>query len=176
MPSSTTEGKADTKAWASQTKIEYNNILDIGVGEGTYYNLLSSLDNLQECKWTGVEAWEPYIDKYNLKNKYHNIIHDDVRKVVFNDDKYDLVFCGDVLEHMTKEDAIKLIDTLLPISKYIYISIPIIYHPQGAYAGNPFEVHVKEDWSSKEVLETFPNIEDYKEYSVVGIYKLKGLA
>ena len=54
----------------------------------------------------GVEIWEPYITKYNLVNKYNNIIVRDVRE--HDDFNYDLVIFGDVLEHMSEEDAIKV--------------------------------------------------------------------
>jgi hypothetical protein len=68
------------------------------------------------------------------------------------------VIAGDVLEHMTKEEALTVISNLLPRCKYFIISIPIIKWPQDAVNGNPFEIHVKDDWSDKEALESFPSI------------------
>jgi hypothetical protein len=40
---------------------------------------------------------------------------------------------------------------------------------------NPYEIHIKPDWSHEEVMESFDNIIDNETYDVVGIYKLKGL-
>ena len=54
------------------------------------------------------------------------------------------------------------------------ISIPIVYLPQGADHGNQYEIHVKPDWSDKEVLESFPNIVEHHVEGIIGVYLLKG--
>jgi hypothetical protein len=68
----------------------------------------------------------------------------------------DVVIAGDVLEHMTKEDAITLVDRILQVSKTLIVSIPIRYMPQDEHAyPNPHEEHVKDDWSHEEVMATW---------------------
>jgi hypothetical protein len=59
---------------------------------------------------------------------------------------------------MTKQEAQTLIKTVTPKTHLIMISIPIIHFPQDVAEGNPFEQHIKDDWSHDEVLESFPNI------------------
>ena len=71
---------------------------------------------------------------------------------------------------MTKEEAIELWDKVSKTARYAIISIPIIHYPQGHEHGNPYEEHVKDDWSSEEVLETFSNIKEYKEFDITGVY------
>lgn len=125
-------------------------ILDVGVGSGTYSNLYRSLIPGQ---WTGVEIWEPYIEKYQLKEKYDVLIQDDIRKI--NNEYYDIVFLGDVVEHMTKEDAIQVVTKLVETCKYVFISLPIGFYPQGEYDSNPYEAHIKDNWSHEEAMEAF---------------------
>ncbi|SVE36985.1 uncharacterized protein METZ01_LOCUS489839, partial [marine metagenome] len=82
--------------------VPINSILDVGVGEGTYFNILSPY--LENIKWSGIEVWKPYILKYNLGSKYQILINQDVRKINFAEGpSYDLTLFGDVIEHMTKQ-------------------------------------------------------------------------
>ena len=56
---------------------------------------------------------------------------------------------------MTKDEAIQLVETALDHCDTMIISIPIIHMPQDAVNGNPFEIHVKDDWSHDEVMSTW---------------------
>jgi hypothetical protein len=59
---------------------------------------------------------------------------------------------------MSKEEACFVVERISRICRHIFISIPISHHPQGELDENPFQRHVKEDWTHKEVLESFPNM------------------
>ena len=173
MPFSSVQGKEFTKKLLQKIIVFNSNpngykVLDLGIGSGTYSNLYRSL---LKGFWTGVEIWEPYIEKYQLKQKYDNVIVSDIRK--FNHFYNDIVFAGDILEHMTKEEAVDVVSKLLQNSKYIFISLPIIKYPQGEYDSNPYEAHIKDDWSHDEVMSTFgENIVSYSIESEIGVYVL----
>lgn len=159
MPTSSNSGKS----WVTnqvnflKNRIQINNVLDIGAGAGTYYNMYKSL--IPNSIWTGVEVWNEYITEYDLRSKYDNLIQNDCRKINYDElGHFDVAFAGDILEHMNKEEAIQLADKLLNISSCLLISIPIVHMPQGPHAGNPYEIHVKDDWSDTEVKETFGNM------------------
>jgi len=53
------------------------------------------------------------------------------------------------------------------------ISIPIGHHPQGAWGGNPYEIHHEEDWSTERVLQAFPGIIEHKEFDITGVFIAK---
>lgn len=152
-------GKPETAQWFKDNESSIKNVLDIGVGSGTYVKLIKEEFNLcKDSVWTGVEAWEPYIEKFNLKDLYDVIINKDVRTINWDElENFDVSIAGDVLEHMTKDEAIMLVEHLLKKSKTLIISIPIVYMPQDDVDGNPFEIHVKPDWSHDEVLATWKN-------------------
>lgn len=141
-------------------------ILDIGAGSGTY------ADALRQRHYSGnidaVEVWQPYIDEFQLNNKYRTVFNSDVRDIERFD--YDIVIFGDILEHMSKEDACEVWDRVSRTADYALIAIPIIHYHQGAINNNPYEEHVKDDWSHDEVMETFPYIVDSWVGNIVGAY------
>lgn len=156
MGYSLSTGKAETLAWF-QTHGPFKRILDIGAGSGTYINLIKIKNRVCEsAEWIGVEAWQDYIERFDLKNKYTTVINQDARQLDWNSlGTFDVAIAGDVLEHMTKDEAITLVDQILAHCKTLIISIPIIHMPQDAVEGNPYEVHVKDDWSHDEVMATW---------------------
>jgi glycosyltransferase involved in cell wall biosynthesis len=155
----------------SLSKRDRVQILDIGVGCGTYKDRYGSVFHGDIAEWTGVEVWQPYVEKYRLDKKYENLYIMDVREWVnTNTENFNIAFVGDVLEHMQKEDAEDLIDYLTLKCDVVIIAIPIVHYPQPAFEGNPYEEHVKDDWSHKEVMETFPCIVDWACEQEIGVY------
>jgi hypothetical protein len=86
---------------------------------------------------------------------------------------YDLVILGDVLEHMPEDDAVELWKVISKQARHALISIPIGHHPQGAWGGNPYEIHHEEDWSTERVLQAFPGIIEHKEFEITGVFIAK---
>jgi 2-polyprenyl-3-methyl-5-hydroxy-6-metoxy-1,4-benzoquinol methylase len=169
MPASNPE----TKPWIAEhiLKIKPSTVLDVGAGKGLYLNLVRDVLGKENVNVTAVEIWEDYINFFMLKMRYDKLIKADVREM--DDFNYDLIILGDVLEHMSKEDAVDLWNKCSKQAKYAIISIPIIHHPQEAINDNPYEIHVKEDWSTQEVLDSFPSIISHAEFSVCGAFLAK---
>lgn len=165
----------ENKPWALEKIKEINpkTVLDCGAGAGTYLDLIKA--NLgYKTIVVGVEAWNPYIIKYDLEDRYDILYPIDIRDMASF--QYDLVILGDILEHMPESDAIMLWNRISEEAKYALISIPIIHYEQGAINDNPYEVHVEEDWSTEKILQKFSNIVEYKEFSQTGVFiaKFKG--
>lgn len=172
MPHSSKVGKQETIDWVRDLQ-NINHILDIGAGSGTYYKLFSKSNLLPTANWTAVEAWEPNIELYKLKDLYNTVIQEDVRLIDWKKFKHiDLTIMGDVLEHMTKEESISVVDNVMKISRYGIISIPVKHWPQDAIGGNPFEIHVKDDWSHDEVMDTFGKYIKKFRAKKIGVYLL----
>lgn len=157
------------KPWTQQKIAELNpkTVLDVGAGQGVYLDLIrESLGG--SVIVNAVEVWQPYIDQFNLINRYDRLYAMDVRQMENFD--YDLVILGDILEHMSEIEAIKLWDKISKQAKYAIISIPIIHYHQDAINGNPYEVHVEEDWNTEKVLEKFHSIIEHVEFPVTGVF------
>lgn len=170
MPSSDNHGKA----WISVVfdllpHGSVSRVLDVGTGGGRY------AENLRHPAqhWMGIEVWGPYLDKYALRQKYDKIIIADARYVDYSlFDPFDVVFCGDVLEHMEKAEAVALTDKLLHRARFVFISLPITLAPQGAVESNPFEVHVKDDWTIEEARASFPSVTVSIVHETIGVLVL----
>ena len=172
MPYSDYECKFNINLWLNPIRNEVARVLDLGVGSGTYFDYYAVRYNkLSKAEWYGIEVWQPYIEQFCLEQKYTKIYNADLRKFDYSIlPKIDLVFAGDVLEHMDKKSAINIVKECKKISKYLIISIPIVHYPQEAINGNPYEAHVKDDWSHQEVVDTFDGIIKYHQGSLTGAY------
>jgi SAM-dependent methyltransferase len=175
MPVSSKLGKSWTREWVIKNNQNINSVLDLGCGAGTYIKLFKEKTNLlSHATWTGIEVWEPYITQYKLSERYHTLINHDIRNLdFFKLGKFDLCFLGDVLEHMTKEESVEVVMNVLNYCKYVIVSIPVVHMPQGIHENNPYEIHVKDDWSDIEVKETFPHIIESTVDKKIGVYLLK---
>lgn len=174
MCNSSTEGKDFTREYVIKqlVGIDRPKILDIGTGQGTYHTLLAS--HIPQAYWTGIEAYAPYIQRFNLRDKYNELYNIDARQFQ-PDTQYDITFCGDVLEHMTKDEAVALVKTLTPHTSHLIISIPIRKWPQHADE-NPWQEHIKDDWTRQEVIETFPDIVIQHIGPSIGVFIIQNLS
>jgi hypothetical protein len=178
MGTSLKTGKPEILEWFKNNQTEITRILDIGAGSGTYLDLIKTNNSIcNSTEWVAIEAWHPYIIEFDLEKKYNVVVNSDVKTLDWNKlGNFSVAIAGDVLEHMSKNDAIELVDKVLDKCSTLIISIPIIHMPQDEINGNPFEVHIKDDWSHTEVLETWPqyikNFYVKNHRSKIGVYWL----
>ena len=142
-------------------------VVDVGPGVGTYAKLLAGP---AVRRMTGLEVWEPYVRTYRLHDYYDEIILGDVREVPIP--AADVVILGDVAEHMTAGEARDVWRRCAEAARRaVYLSIPIVHYPQHPIEGNPYEVHVVEDWSHEKVLAQFAGIGASWAGQEVGVYE-----
>ena len=176
MSYSLKSGKAETLAWFQTNQSTIKTVVDIGPGSGTYVKLIrEDAGCCVDANWIGVEIWKPYIEEFKLESRYNQVLNQDVRTVDWAALNPDVVIAGDVLEHMTKEDAVALVDRILQVAKTLIVSIPIRHMPQDEHAyPNPHEAHIKDDWSHDEVVATWGHYikESYRksQKSKLGVY------
>lgn len=169
MATSVDEGKKEILAWVIELQDQISRVYDLGAGSATYSKLFRK--DLDLAHWSAVEVWTPYIEKYELNSHYDQVINEDIRTAELELDANTLVFAGDVLEHMTEEDAVILVNKILAHGAHLIISIPIINWPQGIHEDNPYEVHVKEDWRHEDILRLWPVRQSHRG-RVIGVYLL----
>lgn len=149
MPFSDNQGKSAISEWIK--KINPLTALDIGPGAGVYSNLVrASAPILQVLD--AVEAWGPYVEQFSLLEKYDNVMISDVMLIDRRHlSKYDLVIIGDVIEHLTRQEASDIIKWLAAANKNLIISFPVLHLDQDSYEGNFFEIH-RDHWSYADML------------------------
>jgi len=169
MPGSVQEGKDLVKEFCIESDVR--TVLDIGPGEGTYYYALQDtpVEILQ-----GVEVWGPYIDDFNLKEKYNNIYISNVYYLDWDKLDYhtwDMVILGDIIEHLPRNQGEDVIRRAVDHSRYVVVSLPIYGYAQNVTMGNTYETHVEQysDESIREVLKEYEILESLKG-EVVGVY------
>jgi hypothetical protein len=175
MPYSSQEGKGF--ALSHLDRVRPKSILDVGAGAGYWSQLIT------RRPWFGqteslhaVEVWAPYVSQFGLQGKYNAVTLADARIwVPFLAEarlKYGAVILGDILEHMTKAEALELWAAVNRVAdELVILSLPIVHYPQHAEdGGNPYEEHVKDDWTHEEVMDTFPGITDHYQGQEIGVY------
>lgn len=131
MPTSDPEGIAPVVR--EVMRLRPSTVLDVGIGMGKWGLLFREyLDAWHHHRCTqdefriridGVEIYEPYIQQWH--HAIYDTIHiGDVRRLAPELPAYDLVYLGDVIEHMPKEDGHKLLVELK--FKHCIISTPAI--------------------------------------------------
>ena len=162
------ESHPETKPWVIEKiqNLKAMRIIDVGAGAGIYSELV--LKDSEGVSIDAIEIWGPYIEEFRLEEKYDQVFQVDVRSFASFD--YDLVILGDVLEHMSLSDAKALWNRISKSARYAIITIPIVHYPQGEEHGNPYEIHVTDNWRTKDVLRTFHSIVDFAEFEVTGAF------
>ncbi|MFE9886865.1 class I SAM-dependent methyltransferase [Streptomyces scopuliridis] len=164
MPTSDAEGK-DWSLERFQRHLP-DTVTDIGPGEGTYARLFRPTH--EGVWWTAIEIHKPYIAKYKLKSTktrrmYDEIHVEDVRESEGHLFHRDLVVCGDVLEHMPREDAVALLQRIEQVGAWnILVSLPIVESVQGEVDGNPHEAHLYQ-WDAGDMDRVLASLGGYVE-------------
>lgn len=121
--------------------------LDVGACDGEYANLLGEYLTMD-----AVEVWEPNIKDHKLKDKYRMVVCEDIRD--FKYIHYDLVIFGDVIEHMTVEEAQAVIEYAKEHSDMIIVAVPYRFKQDALY-GNPYERHIQDDLTEDLFMERY---------------------
>ena len=144
---STPQGKQEIKNFLLSTLHKGDKILDVGPGEGTYYNLLG-----KDYDWSAVEIWH---DTAVYAAKFYNKVYEGSIVDFYYPEEYDLVIFGDVIEHLEIEDAKLCIERAKKNAKAIMIAIPYDTK-QGILYGNEAEIHHQTEMSSEIFDERYP--------------------
>lgn len=139
-------------------------VLDVGCGSNSPLRNVS-----KQFRSVGVDIFQPSIEaskKQNIHDEYHQL---DILKLdtVFSPGSFDCVLASDVIEHLDKEDGMKLLTMMEQIAKKrMIIFTPNGFTTQEAVDGNPWQEH-KSGWTPQEMRKLG--------YAVMGIYGWKHL-
>ena len=147
-------------------QLKPRSILDIGVGFGKWGHLFREYTDIIMSEtqperyyrenWRvvidGIEGYAPYLTPMH-EFLYNNIYLGDMREQIHKVGMYDVVFMGDVIEHVDKGDGNALLNACLKhANKAVIVTTPARDAPQEASCGNELEIHrslwTEEDFES----------------------------
>jgi len=122
-------------------------ILDVGCGK------CSPLEKINRKVYkTGLDFYKPYIEESSKKHIHDNYIIGDVRELPFKDKSFNCAISIEVIEHLKKDDGLKMIKEMERVAKdKIILTTPNGFLP--TYAGpndNPEESHIS-GWTCEEL-------------------------
>jgi hypothetical protein len=127
-------------------------ILDVGAGIGTYSDMLKNYGYYMDC----VEIYGPYVSNYQLDKKYNNVFIQSI--VGFHFDYYEFIIMGDVLEHLSVEDAQSIIRKIVHSGKQCLVAVPYLME-QGEHEGNIHEAHLQPDLTPEVMGARYPELQ-----------------
>lgn len=140
-------------------------ILDVGCGTGDFMVELKG-----DKKWeiTGIDIHEKSLQDAKKQNVYTKLLRGSVNKVlaklIKNNEKYDVIFCSQLIEHVSKKEGEKMLALFEKLAKKRII----VCTPKG-YLEQPYEHelhrnHYQEHKSGWEICEFL-----LKKYNVYGV-------
>lgn len=163
--SSNDKGKDIALRWIRENIKAGGIILDVGACDGKYGKMLHN-DYIVDA----VEVFEPNIIRHNLKEIYHRVFLGDIRELGYV--CRDLVIFGDVLEHMSEVEAIKVLDYAKEHSGAILVAVPFMWAQDEMY-GNPYEKHIQDKLTHERFMELYKGFEPLVVYPNYGYYVWK---
>lgn len=128
---------------------EVETILDLGCGDGSLMELIATDKNWQV---TGVDLFSKNIKAVSKRKPFIKAIKGDVvwavKKLIKQKQKFDVVFCSQVIEHIDRHEGEELLSLVEKISKKkIIFGTPrgFMEQPEIFLGDNPHQVH-KSGW------------------------------
>ena len=136
-------------------QLKPESILDVGVGFGKWGHLFREYTDVLASEaepqryhrehWRtridGIEGYAPYLTPMH-EFLYNNIYVGDMREKIRDVGMYDVIFLGDVIEHVDKTDGLQLLqDCLDHANRAVIVTTPALEAPQEAACNNELEIH-----------------------------------
>ena len=161
--SSLNTGKPEMIEWIKGHFQKGETCLDVGACDGKWSDLLSGYLTID-----AIEIFAPNIHKHKLTDKYRTVYCGDIRGFKYGQE-YDLIIFGDVLEHMTVEDAQAVLKYALPRCRDLIVDVPYQWVNRANY-GNKYEIHLQDDLTPELVKQRYPELKPFRIYDRYGYY------
>ena len=113
-------------------------LLDVGCGDGSFMKIIRS----EDIKVIGVDLFSPYLKSARRLGIYEKVLKQDIKKLKFKKKSFDVVLSSQVVEHLKRKEALKLISKMEAIAKNrVIVGTPNGYFPQEEYDKNKLQEH-----------------------------------
>lgn len=140
-------------------------VLDVGCGK------TNNMRRLAVKHSTGIDGYAPYLEEAKRKNLHDQYVLGDVRELekYFEPGQFDTVLAMDVIEHLPKEDGLRMMRSMEKIARRkVVLFTPCGFLPQKSYENNDLQEHLS-GWEPAE-MEQY----GYKVIGVLGPKCLRG--
>ncbi|TND08095.1 MAG: hypothetical protein FD123_2649 [Bacteroidetes bacterium] len=127
----------------------YKTLLDVGCGSDSPVKRFSK----RMEKVTGIDAFQPSIDRSRAAGIHHEYKLMNVMDMTkeFPEKSFDVVIASDLIEHLEKEDGMRLLEMMEKLArKKVIIFTPNGFLEQREYDGNKYQVHLS-GWDVEEM-------------------------
>ena len=115
-------------------------VLDLGCGSESPLKIVKT-KNIEYS--VGVEAFEPDLEKSKSLKIHSEYINENIININFEENSFDAVMIMDVIEHLNKEDAIKIIEKANKWArKKVIITTPNGFYPAYGDHENILQTHL----------------------------------
>jgi hypothetical protein len=140
-----------------------DSVLDLGCGSNSPVRRCSNLKHK-----IGIEGYAPYLEESKSKGIHTNYILGNIMDQSFPKKSFDAVLMLEVLEHLSKEDGLRMLAKIEQWArKVIIISAPNGFLPQNAIDGNQYQKHLS-GWRTYEF-----KTRGYKVFGLSGLKLLR---
>ncbi len=116
-----------------------SSLLDVGCGQGGPIDYVRSRRRLFAV---GVDTFLPYLRGHLDRGTYEGLVRCDVRHLPFGAATFDVVFCGEVLEHLEEAEGREFLASMECVARrQVILTTPVGRCDQHAYDGNEYQAH-----------------------------------
>jgi len=124
-------------------------LLDIGCGQESPVRRFSA----RLGRSTGIDLFGPYLERSRdagIHTEYHQVNALEIESR-FGPRSFDCVLALDLIEHLEKEDGLRLLAAMERVARRkVIVFTPNGFVPQGAYDDNPYQAH-RSGWDPDEM-------------------------
>lgn len=138
-------------------------IVEIGCGFGRWGHLIRSQvdEGGNQAYLVGCDIFPKYIRETKKHNPYDELIICDARWLPFKEKSADIAIIFEMIEHIKKEEALRVLSSLNDICKEsIIVSTPLGFMSQPEIRGNKYEIH-QSAWFENDLQEIGFNVHLY---------------
>lgn len=138
-------GKKEVCAWIRKNIPATASVLDVGPCDGIWQRMLPEY-HMDAC-----EIFEP--NARACLPLYNTVFHCDIADLGYG--HYDFIIFGDVIEHMTVEQAQSVLAYAEDHCSHMLVAVPWLYKQDAIY-GNQWERHLQDDLTEQLFNDRYP--------------------
>lgn len=143
--------------------LDTESLIDVGSGYGIFGYIISKARNLKSL--TSIEPFDYSVDFYDTN---HKITWQEFYKSKLNLDKVDVIISTEMIEHLSKKDALLFLHQAKQKAKKVIIVTPYSFENQNAYDDNKYQKH-------NCVISVNDFITEGYKVELLGVFSVKGL-